>query len=345
MTDLSQTPPKLPMLWKKTDKALLLAGLVLVAVALFDPPVLWDTIRFTAEALWAAAPFLLFAILATAYVKASGAETLLSKAFEGRELRMIVVAAIVGGVSPFCSCQVIPFIAGALAVGVPLSAVMAFWLASPLMDPAMFIVTANGLGVDFAIAKTLAAVCIGLMGGFGVKLMGGTALFADPLKPRAAPSRCASAALRGAPNWKVWTESKRIESFRSNFRENLMFLGKWMLVAYVLEAVMIRYLPAEMIASVMGGTGLRPILIGAAIGAPAYLNGYAAVPLMSGLLSQGMSAGAAMAFMVAGGISCIPAAVAVWALVKPRVFAAYIGFALIGAVLAGISWTSFETIF
>ena len=124
-----------------------------------------------------------------------------------------------------------------------------------------------------------------------------------------------------------------------------MFLGKWMLVAYVLEAVMIRYLPAEMIASVMGGTGLRPILIGAAIGAPAYLNGYAAVPLMSGLLSQGMSAGAAMAFMVAGGISCIPAAVAVWALVKPRVFAAYIGFALIGAVLAGISWTSFETIF
>lgn len=345
MTDLSQTPPKLPMLWKKTDKALLLAGLVLVAVALFDTPALWDTILFTAEALWAAAPFLLFAILATAYVKASGAETLLSKAFEGRELRMIMVAAIVGGVSPFCSCQVIPFIAGALAVGVPLSAVMAFWLASPLMDPAMFIVTANGLGMDFAIAKTLAAVCIGLMGGFGVKLMGGTALFAAPLKPRAAPSRCASAALRGTPNWKVWTESKRIESFRGNFRENLVFLGKWMLVAYVLEAVMIRYVPADMIASVMGGTGLRPILIGAVIGAPAYLNGYAAVPLMSGLLSQGMSGGAAMAFMVAGGISCIPAAVAVWALVKPRVFAAYIGFALIGAVLAGIIWTGFQTIF
>ncbi|WP_339696257.1 permease [Celeribacter baekdonensis] len=345
MTDLTQTPPKLPMLWKRTDKALLLAAVVLLAVALFDTPALWDTVVFTAKALWTAAPFLLFAILATAYVKASGAETLLSKAFEGRELRMIMVAAIVGGVSPFCSCQVIPFIAGALAVGVPLSAVMAFWLASPLMDPAMFIVTANGLGLEFAIAKTLAAVIIGLMGGLGVKLLGGSALFADPLKPRAAPSCGATAALKGKPNWKVWTEAKRIESFRRNFRENLLFLGKWMLVAYVLEAVMIRYVPADMIASVMGGTGLRPILLGAAIGAPAYLNGYAAVPLMSGLLSQGMSGGAAMAFMVAGGISCIPAAVAVWALVKPRVFAAYIGFALIGAVLAGISWTAFQTIF
>lgn len=345
MTDLTQSLPNVPHLWKKTDKALFLAGLVLLAVAVFDTPALWDTLRFTFKALWAAAPFLLFAILATAYVKASGAETLLSKAFEGRETRMILVAAIVGGVSPFCSCQVIPFIAAALAVGVPLSAVMAFWLASPLMDPAMFIVTANGLGVEFAIAKTIAAVSIGSMGGFGVKTLGGTALFADPLKPRAAVSCCATAPLRGKPNWKVWSDPKRIDSFRANFRENLIFLGKWMLVAYVLEAVMIRYVPAEMIASVLGGTGLRPILIGAVIGAPAYLNGYAAVPLMSGLVSQGMSDGAAMAFMVAGGISCIPAAVAVWALVKPRVFAAYLGFALSGAVLAGISWTTFQAIF
>ena len=88
----------------------------------------------------------------------------------------------------------------------------------------------------------------------------------------------------------------------------------------------------------LGGTGLGPILMGALVGAPAYLNGYAAVPLVDALLSQGMSNGAAMAFVVAGGVSCIPAAIAVWALVKPRVFAAYLGFALIGAILAGIGW-------
>jgi uncharacterized membrane protein YraQ (UPF0718 family) len=62
------------------------------------------------------------------------------------------------------------------------------------------------------------------------------------------------------------------------------------------------------------------------------------VPLVAGLLEQGMSPGAAMSFVIAGGVSCIPAAVAVWALVKPRVFAAYLGFALIGAMLAGLIW-------
>ena len=69
-----------------------------------------------------------------------------------------------------------------------------------------------------------------------------------------------------------------------------------------------------------------------------YLNGYAAVPLVDALIQQGMSAGAAMSFMLAGGVSCIPAAIAVWALVKPRVFAGYIAYGVIGATVAGLIW-------
>ena len=101
---------------------------------------------------------------------------------------------------------------------------------------------------------------------------------------------------------------------------------------------MLRYIPAEMIAQLLGGSGLWPIVMGALVGAPAYLNGYAAVPLVDALLTQGMAAGAAMSFVIAGGVSCIPAAIAVWALVRPRVFMAYLGFALVGAVLAGTVW-------
>jgi hypothetical protein len=92
------------------------------------------------------------------------------------------------------------------------------------------------------------------------------------------------------------------------------------------------------VAQVLGGTGLMPIILAAVVGAPAYLNGYAAVPMVDALLAQGMSQGAAMSFMIAGGVSCIPAAIAVWALVKPKVFAAYLGFAISGAVLAGVLW-------
>ncbi|MEO0677401.1 MAG: permease, partial [Pseudomonadota bacterium] len=91
------------------------------------------------------------------------------------------------------------------------------------------------------------------------------------------------------------------------------------------------------IAGVLGGTGAGPIVIGALVGAPAYMNGYAAVPLVGELMNQGMASGAAMSFIVAGGVSSIPAAIAVWALVKPRVFVAYIGFGITGAILAGFA--------
>ncbi|NUH67225.1 permease [Sulfitobacter sp. S0837] len=313
---------------------------MLALVALLDPPQFVPTLTFTAQALFGTAPFIAFAVLAVAYLKASGAESLLARAFEGNPARMVVMAALLGGLSPFCSCEVIPFIAALLAVGAPLGAVMAFWLASPLMDPAMFAITSGTLGLDFALAKTLAALGVGLLGGFTVMALARTPLFNDPLRTQPAKGGCCSAAkpFSGAPVWAFWQQPDRRASFNETALSNALFLFKWLTLAYVVEALMLTYVPAEWIAGVLGGDGFMPILLAALVGAPAYLNGHAAVPLIDALLAQGMTQGAAMSFVIAGGVSCIPAAIAVWALVKPRVFAAYLGFALIGALLAGMAW-------
>lgn len=336
-----QISPNAPF-WKRIDKALLVILLIPVLLAIFDFPQLFPTLKFASQAILHTGIFIIFAVLAIGYLKASGAETILAKAFEGREVRMILMASLLGGLSPFCSCEVIPFIAALLAVGAPLSAVMAFWLASPLMDPAMFFITSGTLGFDFAVAKMLAAIGVGLLGGFTVKAFSNSVVFANPLRPKptdaGCDSGCGSSAFSGKPEWAFWHDAARREVFRSTVAENALFLGKWLLLAYLFEAMMIHYVPAEMVASVLGGDGIKPILLGALVGGPAYLNGYAAVPLVDALLKQGMSNGAAMSFMIAGGVSCIPAAIAVWALVKPRVFVAYITIAMIGAVIAGMLW-------
>jgi uncharacterized membrane protein YraQ (UPF0718 family) len=327
----------------RIDGAWIALAVLLAAVALFDLPALWPTIRFTGAALLHTAPFITFAVFAIGYLKATGAETLVARAFEGRETRMIVLAALMGGLAPFCSCEVIPFIAALLALGAPLSAVMAFWLASPLMDPAMFAITAGTLGLGFAVAKTAAAVGLGLMGGFGTMVFSATPVFRDPLRKKTAPacgSSCCSTEkpFSGKPVWRFWGDPDRRATFRAASLENAAFLLKWLTLAYAVEAAMIRYVPADWIAGVLGGSGAGPIVLGALVGAPAYLNGYAAVPLVDALLEQGMSNGAAMSFMLAGGVSCIPAAIAVWALVKPRIFAAYLGYAFAGSVIAGLVW-------
>ncbi len=175
---------------ERVDKAWLALIVILVLQAILDFAHLDDTVIFGITAVLHTAPFILFAILAIGYLKATGAETLLAKAFEGRETRMILLAALLGGLSPFCSCEVIPFIAALLAVGAPLSAVMAFWLASPLMDPAMFAITSGTLGFDFALAKTFAAVGLGLLGGALTMLFAKSVVFADPLRDKPQVGGC-----------------------------------------------------------------------------------------------------------------------------------------------------------
>ncbi len=333
------TEPRGPRI--RIDRVWAFAVALPFVVALFDPEQAVETVRFAAGALGHTTIFITFAVLAVGYLKATGAETLLAKAFEGREVRMVFMAALLGGLSPFCSCEVIPFIAALLAVGAPLSAVMAFWLSSPLMDPAMFLITAGTLGTDFAVAKTVSAVGLGLLGGTIVYFFSQSPVFADPLKNAPVKSCCGCGPekpFQGKPEWAFWSDADRVKTFRLTVIENALFLGKWLLIAYMVEALMLAYVPAEMIAGVLGGDGLQPIFLGAIVGAPAYLNGYAAVPLVDALLVQGMAQGAAMSFVLAGGVSCIPAAIAVWALVKPRVFAAYIGIAIFGALLAGLAW-------
>ncbi|NNL17506.1 MAG: permease, partial [Boseongicola sp.] len=311
-----------------------------IVIAIFDPSQALETVRFAFTAMGQTGIFIGFAVLAIGYLKATGAEALLAKTFEGREVRMIVMAALLGGLSPFCSCEVIPFIAALLAVGAPLSAVMAFWLSSPLMDPAMFFITAGTLGSSFAVAKTVSAVALGLLGGATVYLFAKSPVFVDPLRPKqqSGGCGCGPSPFSGEVNWAFWNQRERRSIFSETVVVNALFLGKWLFLAYMLEALMLRYVPSEWIAGFLGGDGAWPVVMGAIVGAPAYLNGYAAVPLVDALLAQGMAQGAAMSFVVAGGVSCIPAAVAVWALVKPRVFFAYLGIALVGAVLAGLAW-------
>ena len=311
-------------------------ALLAVAVAVLDPPNFYPVIDFAVRALISTLPYIVFAVLLIAGLKAAGAEAAIADAFKGRETRMIMLAALFGGLAPFCSCEVIPFIAGLLALGAPLSAVMAFWLSSPLIDPPTLLITAAALGWHFAFGKAAIAVGLGLFGGFTIKLLASTGAFQNPLKKyKATGCGCGPNPMNGKPQWRFWIEKPRQEVFRSELFENGLFLLKWLSLAYILEALLVTYVPASLIAGLVGGEGITPIAVSAFLGMPAYLNSYVAPPLLAGLIDQGMSEGAAMAFMIAGAVSSIPAMVAVFSLVRAHVFALYLSLGVSGAILSG----------
>jgi len=341
MTDTTLPAPGLRSalrhLWRD-QRIWLASAALLLALALVDPGQARESALFAGGALLHTAPYLFLSIAIAAWAGATGADNLIARAFTGAPLLMVGLGALAGGVSPFCSCGVIPLIAALLAMGVPLSAVMAFWLASPIMDPSMFVLTAGMLDLEFAVAKTMAAIGLGVFGGLVAHGLARGGALADPLREGVGNGGCGGAKMR-APKpvvWRFWDDTARRAKFGKTALSTTLFLAKWLTLAFLIESLMLAWIPAKTVTAALGGEGLMPIVMATLVGVPAYLNGYAALPLVGGLFEQGMAPGAGMAFLVAGGVTSVPAAMAVWALAKPQVFALYIALSLSGAFLSGL---------
>ena len=321
----------------KLDKLLTPIILILLTLAVVAPQQALATLKFTAESLLLLAPALMLAVALSAWVKASSADRIVSRVFSGRMHAAIWMAALFGALSPFCSCGVIPLVLALLQAGIPLAPVMAFWLSSPLMDPQLFIITASTLGLPFAIVKTGSAVMIALLGGYLTLALTRKGFLTNPLRNSVAkPSCVATSTLKDQPIvWKIWHTPERLSSFKNEFLKTGGFLLKIMTLAFVLESLMLSWIPAESVASVLGSDNQWAIVLATFIGVPAYLNSLAAIPLVSGLMEMGMAPGAALAFLTAGAISSIPAAAAVYAIARLRIFVSYLVFAFAGSILVG----------
>ena len=322
----------------KVDRAWIALAVLLAGIAIFLPQRFAGSLEFTVESLIGIAPFLLVSVALAAYMKAAGAEHLIARVFTGSPLTMIVTASLFGALSPFCSCGVIPIIAALLTMGVPLAPVMAFWISSPVMSPDMFVLTAAELGGGFAIAKTMAAFGLGMLGGFGTHWLQSAGLFSAPLREGIGDGGCAASSVRTTKEtwWRFWNDGARRLVFLKASADTGMFLLKWLALAFVLESLMVYYLPPQLVGNWLGGDSLWAIPLSVIVGVPAYLNGYAAIPVVAGLISTGMAPGAALAFMTAGAMTSIPAAIAVFALVRKPVFGWYLTLALFGSTLTGV---------
>ncbi len=320
------------------DRVLIAGVGLLIGLWMFLPGQAGPSLRFAADSLLGIAPFLLLSAVLAAALKASGFDRTVALAFAGRESRAILLAALFGALSPFCSCGVVPLIAGLLAGGVPLAPVMAFWLASPIMDPEMFVLTAAGISLDFALVKTAAAIALGLGGGFATQMLTRNGGFASPLQRVSGCGGCGakSAVAAERPVWAFWREDARRREFAAEAGGIGWFLLRWLALAFLLESLMVAYVPADQIALWLGaGNAWTAVPLAVAVGVPAYLNGYAAIPLIGGLMDLGMAPGAALGFVVAGSVTSIPAAAAVFALVRRPVFAWYLALAFAGSVGVG----------
>jgi uncharacterized membrane protein YraQ (UPF0718 family) len=341
-------------------------------------------------------PYLVITIPIAVAVNMSGASKYIKRAFDAGPIAAILLATLVGAFSPFCSCGVIPVIAALLIGGVPLPPVMAFWIASPSMDPEIFFLSVGTIGWDLAVWRLLGTLVMSLSAGFithalmqtgwissdilkrktgfsvsqkpsRIKQMGLSltsnlkTLFsfkAKSLVPAQASACCAEGSVNGiqiqpsithteaktqkfcdTDNSSISCGCSEEESFWKRLSKESMgatlMVIKFMALAFFLEALIILYVPQEWITSIMGKDNTWSIFTATFLGIPVYTSNLSALPMVSGLLAQGMSPAAGLAFLIAGPTTTLPAMAAVWTLVKHRIFILYVSFSLVGAMFLG----------
>lgn len=228
---------------------------------------------------------------------------------------------------------------------------MVLLVTSPLVSPASFVLAWGGLGPAFALTKLASAVVIGLAAGLLTHhLVRGGAL-AGQIRPAvfkaagaaAAPPQVAACASAGSGGcgWRValadvaWATARdfTLRSWRMS-----IFIGRFVLLGLVAQALLVRYLPQSWIEEVLGAQNQFSVLVAAVVGLPAYVNGMAAIPLLRGLLDKGMDPGAAVAFLIAGPVATVPSIIAVTALVRRRAVVVYILAGLMGAIVFGYAF-------
>jgi uncharacterized membrane protein YraQ (UPF0718 family) len=276
---------------------------------------------------------------------------------------------------------------------------MAFWVASPSMDPEIFFLSVSMLGWELAVWRLGSTLVLSLAAGFityflmrrgwlGANILRTKANNGKPIARRiqdawrgfaewageqsslvsrpalaavafeAAPSgSCTGAGTSACAASPVQAAEADGEAEGSCVAEcagtvepalgrrllaetwdATLMVVKFMLLAYTLEALIVLYVPQEWIVSALGGDQPFVIVLAALLGVPIYTSNLAAMPLIGGLLAQGMSPAAALAFLIAGPTTTLPAMAAVSGLVTRRVFGLYVGFALFGAMVAGYAY-------
>jgi uncharacterized protein len=354
-------------------------------------------IEFVATAVWKVWPAFVISVFLGVMIRALKLDGVIRRAFSARIGVAILLATAVGAFSPFCSCTVIPVVSGLLMGGVPLAPVMAFWVASPTMDPEIFALSVATLGWPLAMARLVGTLGVSLAAGYGTLVLtrsgllagsplrlggaaeeagccSGAAVPEPTLQPAMVPGSgliapavvlagattaaftpmtataqaadcgggsCALPAVAPGSNGAWW------EGIAVNLRSvewgdvarqvgaQSWNLGRWLVLAFVMEALITLYVPQAAIAGVLGAQSPLAVPLAALVGVPLYMSNISALPIVSGLLTQGMQPGAAIAFLIAGPVTTVPAMTAVWGIARRQVFVLYLAVGLLGALAAG----------
>lgn len=244
-----------------------------------------------------------------------------------------VMAALLGTVTPFCSCSSIPIFMGFTSAGLPLGVTFSFLISSPMVDLGSLLLLIGVFGYRVALSYVLVGLAVAVAGGILIGHLG----MEDQVE----------AYIRGShfmPNGGVaeqsWRDRSRYakDQTASTFRKVFPYI----LAGVGLGAVIHNWIPQTLVESVLGSRNPFGVVIATLIGAPMYADIFGTIPVAEALLAKGALLGTVLSFMMAVTTLSLPSLVLLRKAVKPKLLATFVAICMVWILIVGYAFNLFQ---
>ena len=237
-----------------------------------------------------------------------------------------VLAAMLGIVTPFCSCSAVPLFIGFVESGIPLGVTFSFLVAAPTINEVAIIMLLGLFGWKIAGLYILSGLVIAITAGFIIGRLKLERYVEDFVWNVHRP---------GGPESETLTWPVRIERAWQSVKEIFGKVWLYVVVAIAIGAIIHGYVPASALASIMGKQAWWSVPAAVLIGVPLYSNAAGMIPIVSALIEKGASLGTALAFMMSVVALSLPEAIILRRVLKPRLLIVFYGIIAVAIVITG----------
>lgn len=236
-----------------------------------------------------------------------------------------IIAALLGTVTPFCSCSSIPIFIGFTNAGLPLGMTFSFLISSPLVDLGSLVLLMSVFGWKIAVAYVIVGLVIAIIGGTVI----GSTNMTDQIE---------SEIFGKAEALDNTDYSSRLVRCRFSLKEaweTWKYVIKYILIGVAIGAVIHNWLPESFIQSALGESNIFSVIIASVISIPMYADIFGTIPIAEALYFKGVGIGTALSFMMGVTALSLPSIIMLRKVVKPKLLAVFIGIVTAGIIIMG----------
>ena len=251
-----------------------------------------------------------------------------------RGLSANLVAALLGTVTPFCSCSSIPIFMGFTAAGLPLGVSFSFLISSPMVDLGSLVLLSGIFGIRIAFVYVLLGLCLAVIGGTVIEHLGMENEVEDIL-------RGVSAVEQDIPTLSF---KERLSYAKEQVEMTFRKVFPYILLGVGIGSFIHNWIPKAWVLSLLGARNPFGVILATLVGIPMYADIFGTIPIAESLLLKGAELGTVLSFMMGVTTLSLPSMIMLRKVIKPKLLGIFVGICVVGIILIGYLFNALQAV-